>query len=287
MVELAVAEGQGGGVGLHEMRARIVVTRNPVHSGHRERGVAERGEPSAATADVDGGLAGAAALGAASNSATRSVARSQRIAVGEPRADPAARGGIGRGSVTASILRHVAESEVPDNLLDRVSDPDTLELHYAQVKRRERALLGRLLPLEGRRRAVGRSGLARRTAPLSRAGVEADRGGLDLNAVRHATQTAQADEALVASAGESCRSSPESFDVVLYRLVLHHVAYKRPLGPVISEATGAFLTRLQVGYLVEVEPGLFHPVGAALALANRIGVAERVHGTVDDLPLSR
>ena len=35
-----------------------------------------------------------------------------------------------------------------------------------------------------------------------------------------------------------------------------------------------------------VEPGLFHPVGLALALANRVGVAKRIHGTVDDLPLS-
>jgi hypothetical protein len=53
--------------------------------------------------------------------------------------------------------------------------------------------------------------------------------------------------------------------------------------PVIEEA--ARLLR-PGGALIAVEPGLFHPVGAALALANRIGVAERIHGTIDDLPLS-
>ena len=63
---------------------------------------------------------------------------------------------------------------------------------------------------------------------------------------------------------------PGSFDVVLYRLVLHHIAYTQPLGPVIDEA--ARLLR-PGGALVAVEPGLFHPVGAALALANSVGVA--------------
>jgi hypothetical protein len=38
--------------------------------------------------------------------------------------------------------------------------------------------------------------------------------------------------------------------------------------------------------LVAIEPGVFHPVGAALALANRAGLGVRVHGTPDDVPLS-
>ena len=93
---------------------------------------------------------------------------------------------------------------------------------------------------------------------------------VDLNVVTHATETGQADEALVARAGE-LPFEPGSFDVVLYRLVLHHVAYTQPLGPVIAEA--ARLLR-PGGALVAVEPGLFHPVGAALALANRVGCGE-------------
>ena len=35
-----------------------------------------------------------------------------------------------------------------------------------------------------------------------------------------------------------------------------------------------------------VEPGLHHPVGAGLALANKLGLGPWVHGTPDDLPLS-
>jgi SAM-dependent methyltransferase len=176
----------------------------------------------------------------------------------------------------------VAEAEVPDNLLDRISDPDTLELQYAQVKRRERALLGRLLPLTGGDvLSVGAGWDAGRhlfPAPGWRL-TAVDR---DLNAVNHVRATGQADEAVVASAGE-LPFEPASFDVVMYRLVLHHVAYSQPLGPVIDEA--ARLLR-PGGALVAVEPGLFHPVGAALALVNRVGLAERIHGTVDDLPLS-
>ncbi len=38
--------------------------------------------------------------------------------------------------------------------------------------------------------------------------------------------------------------------------------------------------------MVAIEPGLWHPVGATLALANRLGVAPAIHGTPDDIPLS-
>jgi hypothetical protein len=38
--------------------------------------------------------------------------------------------------------------------------------------------------------------------------------------------------------------------------------------------------------LIAIEPGLWHPVGLGLQLANRLGVATRLHGTPDDVPLS-
>ena len=38
--------------------------------------------------------------------------------------------------------------------------------------------------------------------------------------------------------------------------------------------------------MVAIEPGLWHPVGLGLALANRAGVGRGVHGTPDDIPLS-
>jgi SAM-dependent methyltransferase len=65
--------------------------------------------------------------------------------------------------------------------------------------------------------------------------------------------------------------------------VLHHVVYQGELQPVFDEA--ARLLR-PGGALVVIEPGLWHPVGLALALANRLGLGVRVHGTPDDVPLS-
>lgn len=176
----------------------------------------------------------------------------------------------------------MSEPYTSDNLLDRISSADTLELDYRQVKRRERKLLGRLLELDGGDVLSVGAGwdVGRHLFPAPAWRLTAV--DLDSNAVSYATESGQADEAVVASAGE-LPFQPASFDVVLYRLVLHHVAYQRPLGPVIEE--GARLLR-PGGVLIAVEPGLLHPVGAALALANRIGLAERIHGTVDDLPLS-
>jgi SAM-dependent methyltransferase len=76
---------------------------------------------------------------------------------------------------------------------------------------------------------------------------------------------------------------PASFDVVLYRLVLHHIAFQGPLAPVFEEA--AALLR-PGGAMIAVEPGAWHPVGAGLGLANALGAGTTVHGTPDDIPLS-
>src|SRR5687768_18575585 len=98
------------------------------------------------------------------------------------------------------MFRPVSEPYEPDNLLDRVSDPDTLELHYAQVKRRERALLGRLLPLEAGDVLSVAAGwhVGRHLFPAPGSRLTAV--DLDLNAVRPATQTGQGDDASLASA---------------------------------------------------------------------------------------
>jgi SAM-dependent methyltransferase len=176
----------------------------------------------------------------------------------------------------------VSEPYEPENLLDRLSDPSTLALQYGQVKRREQELLGRLLPDPGPDVLSVGAGwdVGRHLFPAPRFRLTAV--DVDPTMVQLALDREQADAAVVARAGE-LPFEAESFDVVLYRLVLHHVAFQRPLGPVIAEA--ARLLR-PGGALVAVEPGLFHPVGAALALANRVGLARRIHGTVDDLPLS-
>jgi SAM-dependent methyltransferase len=93
----------------------------------------------------------------------------------------------------------------------------------------------------------------------------------------------RADEGVVGYAGKLHQLPDGCFDVVLYRLVLHHLAYQGPLSPCFSEAARLLSPG---GALVAIEPGLWHPVGLGLALANRAGVGSAVHGTPDDIPLS-
>ena len=169
-----------------------------------------------------------------------------------------------------------------DNLLDRVGDAGTRQVHYDQEMRRERALLDRRLPIRsGEVLSVGcgwHPGRHLFPAPAFRmTGVE-----LDATMIATLRESGELDDGTVARAGE-LPYEPGSFDVVLYRLVLHHVVFRRPLGPVFDEA--ARLLR-PGGALVAVEPGLWHPVGAGLALANRAGLGPAVHGTPDDIPLS-
>jgi SAM-dependent methyltransferase len=169
-----------------------------------------------------------------------------------------------------------------DNLLDRHSRRSTLELNYRHMMERERALLDRHLGLErGDVLSVGcgwHPGRHLFPAPAFRlVGADADPAK-----VAGVLETGRADDGVIGYAGR-LDLEPRSFDVVLYRLVLHHLAFQGPLRPCFEEA--ARLLR-PGGALVAVEPGLWHPVGAALALANKAGLAARVHGTPDDIPLS-
>jgi SAM-dependent methyltransferase len=168
------------------------------------------------------------------------------------------------------------------NLLDRLTDQPTLEAHYRHLEQRERAILARRLPLRtGDVLSVGAGWHPGRhlfPAPAFRL-VAAD---ADPARVAGALETGAADEAHIAHAGQ-LPFEAESFDVVLYRLVLHHIAYQGPLAPCFRE-TAALLR--PGGAMIAIEPGLWHPVGTALQLANRLRVATAIHGTPDDIPLS-
>ena len=169
-----------------------------------------------------------------------------------------------------------------DNLLDRVGEAGTRQLHYDQEMRRERTILDRRLPLAGG--DVLSVGCGRHPGRHLFPRPDFRMTGVDLEAelVASLVESGELDDGTVAHAGE-LPYSPGSFDVVLYRLVLHHVVFQAPLRPVFEEA--ARLLR-PGGALVAVEPGLWHPVGAGLALANRTGLGPAVHGTPDDIPLS-
>ena len=169
-----------------------------------------------------------------------------------------------------------------DNLLDRVGDAGTRQLHYDQEMRRERAILDRRLPLAGG--DVLSVGCGRHPGRHLFPQPEFRLTGVDLDAelIDSLIDSGELDDGTVARAGE-LPYEPRSFDVVLYRLVLHHVVFQGPLRPVFEEA--ARLLR-PGGALVAIEPGLWHPVGAGLALANRAGLGPAVHGTPDDIPLS-
>jgi SAM-dependent methyltransferase len=169
-----------------------------------------------------------------------------------------------------------------DNLLDALTSERLLELHDEHVKAREASLLAqRLGVVGGDVLSVGAGwhpGRHMFPSPAYRL-VAVDS---DPAKVAGVIETGRADEAVVGGAG-GLGFADRSFDVVLYRLVLHHITYQGPLTPSFVEA--ARLLR-PGGALVAVEPGLWHPVGFGLALANRVGVATAIHGTPDDIPLS-
>jgi SAM-dependent methyltransferase len=176
----------------------------------------------------------------------------------------------------------VSEPYDPDNLLDRRSDAATLQVHYDQEHRRERALLERRLGLAGGHVLSVGCGWHPGRHLFPRPAWRMT--GTDLNPamVEHLLESGQLDAGAEGRAGE-LPFEPASFDVVLYRLVLHHIAFQGPLGPCFEEAAGLLRPG---GALVAIEPGLWHPVGAGLELANRAGLGTLVHGTPDDVPLS-
>jgi SAM-dependent methyltransferase len=178
--------------------------------------------------------------------------------------------------------RERSASYEPDNFFDRHSRRSTLELNYRHMMSREHSIVSRRLGMRhGDVLSVGAGwhpGRHMFPAPAFRiVGVDADPArAADLET------TGRADEVRVGHAGR-LDLDPCTFDVVLYRLVLHHIAYQGSLQPCFDEA--ATLLR-PGGALIAIEPGLWHPVGAALSVANRSGVATSLHGTPDDIPLS-
>src|SRR5438067_1703089 len=110
------------------------------------------------------------------------------------------------------------------NLLDRVSRRSTLELHYVRMMQRERAIVDRRLGLHGGEvLSVGAGWHPGRhlfpSPAFKIAAVDADP-----SRAQGATSSGRADLGRVGLAGHLDDLPDSSFDVVLYRLVLHHIA---------------------------------------------------------------
>jgi SAM-dependent methyltransferase len=178
----------------------------------------------------------------------------------------------------------MSEDYDPDNLLDRHSSAATLQAHYDWMQERERDLVGCAIDLGagGDVLSVGAGWHpGRHLFPAPAWMLTAN--DLDPARAQSVVDTGRADVAAPGRAGELHDLADASFDVVLYRLVLHHVVFQQPLDGVFAEATRLLRPG---GFVVAIEPGLWHPVGAGLALANRAGLGTKVHGTPDDIPLS-
>src|SRR4051794_29497344 len=148
----------------------------------------------------------------------------------------------------------MSETYTPDNLLDRVSDPATLAEQYERGMRRERELLDRHLGLSGGDALSvgcgwhpGRHLLPRPAWRLVGVDIDPARGG-------GVVARGEADGGLPGAAGRLDMLPDASFDVVLHRLVLHHVVYAGPLEPVLAEAHRLLRPG---GALVAIEPNLF------------------------------
>lgn len=177
----------------------------------------------------------------------------------------------------------MSEAYEADNLLDRRTSRAALETHYAIEQERERVLIAaHLSPRGGDVLSVG-CGWHPGRHLFPRPAWRITAVDVDPARPRAAVERGEADAGLTGRAGALDELPGGSFDVVLYRLVLHHVAFAEPLAPCFAEARRLLRPG---GALVAIEPNLWHPVGLGLALANRVGAGTRVHGTPDDIPLS-
>ena len=125
-----------------------------------------------------------------------------------------------------------------DNLLDRHSDAATLELHYEHTRVRERELLARRLPLTGGQVLSVGCGWnpGRHLFPKPEwqmTGVE-----LEEEKPRVLVEEGTLDAGFAGRAG-ALGLEERAFDVVLYRLVLHHIAFQGRRSRAASSNTGA------------------------------------------------
>jgi len=175
----------------------------------------------------------------------------------------------------------------PDNLLDNRVPEEWQRIHHRAFFERERDLVESEGTFRGGTPEKPLHVLSVGCGPTPRKGIPA--GSLhivgvdsDPAVVAEAQRLGGADAMHEASA-TALPFEAESFDVVVFRLVLHHVVDQGPLRPALAEA---YRVLRPGGRVLAIEPNLFHPIGVALYLANKLGWAKAIKGTCDDWPLS-
>jgi SAM-dependent methyltransferase len=170
-----------------------------------------------------------------------------------------------------------------DNLLDKT--PEAWRSHYYEhFDQRVNQLLSDKGAFENRALrvvSVGCGSNARLNIPqrsdIYVIGVDSDEEQL-----KHARTLKNVDELHLGSA-TSLPVESNSVDVVLFRLVLHHLADQGPLDAAFDEARRVLKPG---GRLIAIEPGIFHPIGFILFCSNHLKLSKHVMGTSDDWPLS-
>src|SRR4051794_39123511 len=152
----------------------------------------------------------------------------------------------------------MSEIYTEDNLLDRVSDPGTLARQYEREMRRERQLVDRRLGMSGGDVLSVGAGWHPGRHLFPKPGWRLVAVDPDPNRPKIAVERGEADDGFPGVAGGLDRLPDASFDVVLYRLVLHHVVFQQPLAPGFAEAARRPRPR---GALGGGGPGRYPPVG--------------------------
>lgn len=173
-----------------------------------------------------------------------------------------------------------------NNLLDRLSTKERFAYFYGRFVAREKELVsqkiidvvatGKILNV-----GCGQSGVERSLFPAAAYPIH----GVDINAEElRILQRKHLYDGLYKASITSLPFRNESFDILYLRMVLHHLIYpENILSPGLEEC---FRVLRSGGMLALVEPNRWHPVGAMMNLAHRLGLDMYLHGTDDDIALS-
>ena len=178
-----------------------------------------------------------------------------------------------------------SQDHYPDNLLDRATPKERL-IRFSELLREREAALWRESRLLEPRNGEPTRVLSVGCGCDARTGLEQNNPrvwGVDSNPDFVAAARALGNVQGVELGSASKLPFPEeTFDVVFFRLVLHHVVFQQPLAPVFREAKRVLRPG---GHVVMLEPNLWHPVGILLAASNRLRWSRRIMGSIDDCPL--